>query len=163
MTGAPEAVLPPGTDDETELLLGWLGFLRGAVLRKMRGLDDESARWTPDGRLIPLIGLVNHLTRVEWRWIDGAMLGQDVERNEEEFRPGPELTLDAAVRAYRERAVATDEAVRRLGDLSTRSLEGSDENPMDLRWVLLHLVNETARHAGHADATRELLDGTTGE
>ena len=67
------------------------------------------------------------------------------------------------MRAYRERAVATDEAVRRIGDLSTPCLEGSDDNPMDLRWVLLHLINETARHAGHADATRELLDGTTGE
>ena len=160
MTGAPEAELPRGTDDETELVLGWLGFLRGAVLRKVAGLDDESARWTPEGRLIPLIGIVNHLTRVEWRWIDGAMLGHDVDRSEEEFRPGPELTLEAAVRAYRERAVATDEAVRRIGDLRTPCSEGQDT---DLRWVLLHLVNETARHAGHADATRELLDGTTGE
>ena len=163
MTGAPEAELPRGTDDETELLLGWLGFLRGAVLRKVEGLDDEAARWTPEGRLIPLLGIVNHLTRVEWRWIDGAMLGQEVDRSEEEFRPGPELTLEAAVRAYRERAVATDEAVRRIGDLRTPCSEGSADNPLDLRWVLLHLVNETARHAGHADATRELLDGTTGE
>ncbi|HEU5242380.1 MAG TPA: DUF664 domain-containing protein [Ornithinibacter sp.] len=160
MTGAPEAELPPGTDDETELLLGWLGYLRGAVLRKVEGLDEAAARWTPEGRLIPLVGIVNHLTRVEWRWIDGAMLGQEVDRSEEEFRPGPELTLDAAVRAYRERAVATDEAVRRIGDLRTPCSEGRGT---DLRWVLLHLVNETARHAGHADATRELLDGTTGE
>jgi uncharacterized damage-inducible protein DinB len=158
-----EAELPRGTDDETELLLGWLGFLRGAVLRKVDGLDDESARWTPEGRLIPLIGVVNHLTRVEWRWIDGAMLGQAVDRSEEEFRPGAELTLEAAVRAYRERAAATDEAVRRLADLSSPCSEGSADNPTDLRWVLLHLINETARHAGHADATRELLDGTTGE
>ena len=154
---------PKGTPDETELYLRWLGYLRGAVLRKVDGLDDEGARWTPEGRLIPLIGIVNHLTRVEWRWIDGAMLGQDVERTEEEFRPGPELTLEAAVRAYRSRAVETDEAVRRIGDLSSPCLEGSADNPLDLRWVLLHLINETARHAGHADATRELLDGTTGE
>ena len=154
---------PTGTPDETELYLRWLGYLRGAVLRKVDGLDDEGARWTPEGRLIPLIGIVNHLTRVEWRWIDGAMLGQDVERTEEEFRPGPELTLEAAVRAYRSRAVDTDQAVRRIGDLSSPCLEGSADNPLDLRWVLLHLINETARHAGHADATRELLDGTTGE
>ena len=163
MTRAPEAELPRGTDDETELLLGWLGFLRRAVLRKVEGLDDEAARWTPEGRLIPLVGIVNHLTRVEWRWIDGTMLGQQVERGEEEFRPGPSLTLEAAVRAYRERAVATDEAVRRIGDLRAPCSEGSADNPLDLRWVLLHLINETARHAGHADAVRELLDGTTGE
>ena len=154
---------PTGTPDELELYLRWLGFLRGAVLRKVEGLDDEGARWTPEGRLIPLIGVVNHLTRVEWRWIDGAMLGEQVDRSEEEFRPGPSLTVADAVRAYRERAVATDDAVRRIADLRTPCLEGSAENPMDLRWVLLHLINESARHAGHADATRELLDGTTGE
>ena len=71
-----------------------------------------------------------------------------------------EVVVVDAVRAYRERAVATDEAVRRLGDLTTPCTEGEST---DLRWVLLHLINETARHAGHADATRELLDGTTGE
>ena len=154
---------PTGNPDELELYLSWLGYLRGAVLRKVDGLDDEAARWTPEGRLIPLVGIVNHLTRVEWRWIDGAMLGQPTDRTEEEFRPGPSLTVADAVRAYRERAVATDEAVRRIADLRTPCLEGSVDNPMDLRWVLLHLINETARHAGHADATRELLDGTTGE
>ena len=96
---------PGGNPDETELYLSWLGFLRGAVLRKVEGLDEDAARWTPEGRLIPLLGIVNHLTRVEWRWIDGGMLGADVERTEEEFRPGAELTVPAAVAAYRERAV----------------------------------------------------------
>ena len=163
MARAPEAELPRGTDDETELLLGWLGYLRGAVLRKVEGLDEAAARWTPEGRLIPLIGIVNHLTRVEWRWIDGTMLGHPTRRGEEEFRPDASLTVEAAVLAYRERAVATDEAVRRIGDLRAPSSEGSADDPIDLRWVLLHLINETARHAGHADATRELLDGTTGE
>jgi uncharacterized damage-inducible protein DinB len=163
MTAEATPGFPTGTPDELELYLRWLGYLRGAVLRKVEGLDEEAARWTPEGRLIPLIGIVNHLTRVEWRWIDGAMLGQDVDRTEEEFRPGPALTVDAAVRAYRERAVATDGAVRRIADLTAPCAAGDDTNPLDLRWVLLHLVNETARHAGHADATRELLDGTTGE
>jgi hypothetical protein len=64
-----------------------------------------------------------------------------------------------AVAAYRDRAVATDEYVRST-PLDTPCREGGRT---DLRWVMLHLINETARHAGHADATRELLDGTTGE
>lgn len=150
---------PAGTSDERELYLNWLRFLRGAVLRNVDGLTDEDAHWTPRGRLLPLLGIVNHLTRVEWRWIDGGMLGQETERSEAEFRPGPELTLDAAVAAYRARAVATDEVVRTLA-LDTPCRRGENR---DLRWVLLHLVNETARHAGHADAVRELLDGVTGE
>jgi hypothetical protein len=97
---------------------------------------------------------------VEWRWIDGGMRGEDVDRSEEEFRPGPELTVPGAVAAYRDRAARTDAAVREIGDLTAPCAWGDGA---DLRWVLLHLVNETARHAGHADATRELLDGTTGE
>jgi hypothetical protein len=99
-------------------------------------VGDADAHWTPDGALIFLVGIVNHLTHVEWRWINGGMLGEPVSRSESEFAPGPDVTLDAP-------------CGRNAGT--------------DLRWVLLRLINETARHAGHADATRELLDGTTGE
>lgn len=157
-----DAPFPVGSEDEKELLLQWLAYLRGAVLRNLGGLDDAQARWQPDGRLIPLIGVVNHLTRVEWRWIDGGFRGEDVSRSEEEFRPGRELTLEAAVRAYRDRARATDRVVRSI-PLSQRSDPAGWGEGHDLRFVLLHLINETARHAGHADATRELLDGSTGE
>lgn len=125
----------------------------------MEDLSDEQARWTPDGALISLLGIVNHLTHVEWRWIDGAIQGGDVHRSEDEFTPGQDLTVEAAVKAYRDRAAATD-AVVRSAPLDTPTREGRGT---DLRWVLLHLINETARHAGHADATRELLDGTRGE
>jgi uncharacterized damage-inducible protein DinB len=150
---------PSGTPDERELFLSWLRYLRGAVVRKAAGLSDEDARWRPDGALLSLLGIVNHLTHVEWRWIEGGMRGQEVNRSEEEFRPGPDLTVAAALAAYRERAAATDAAVRALP--LTAPCRWGDQT--DLRWVLLHLINETARHAGHADATRELLDGTTGE
>lgn len=149
---------PDGTADERELFLGWLDFLRGAVLSKVEDVDEAAARWTPDDALLSLLGIVNHLTHVEWRWIDGAMLGEQVSRSEEEFTPT--LTVGAAVAAYRERAAATEKAVRSMPSLSAPCRWGEDT---DLRWVLLHLINETARHAGHADATRELLDGTTGE
>lgn len=67
---------PEATADERELLLRWLAYLRGSVLRNIEGLSDDQARWTPAGTLIPLIGVVNHLTQVEWRWIDGRMRGQ---------------------------------------------------------------------------------------
>ena len=58
------------------------------------------------------MALPNHLTRVEWPWIDGGMRNAEVDRSEEEFRPGPELTIEAAIAAYRDRADATDAAVR---------------------------------------------------
>ena len=95
--------MPIGDPDERELLLSWLGYLRGAIVRNVDGLSDQDGHWTPDGRLIPLLGIVNHLTHVEWRWIDGGMLGEEVSRHEEEFHPGPELTVETAVAAYRER------------------------------------------------------------
>ena len=162
MSRLEDAPFPGSTADEREQLLRWLGYLRGAVLRKVAGLGEDAARWTPGGRLIPLVGIVHHLTRVEWRWIDGALLGRPVQRGDEEFRPGPDLTLAAAAAAYRRRAAETD-AVVRATDLTTPCRGDGEQEQVDLRWVLLHLVNETARHAGHADAVRELLDGTTGE
>lgn len=158
MSGHGFPVDHPG--DDRELLLDWLGFLRGAVVRKA-SVADPAAHWCPDGRLLSLVGIVNHLTRVEWRWIDGGYLGVPVERGEAEFHPGEELTIDTALDAYRERWRKTDTLVRTTALDEPCRLEG--EEGSTLRWVLLHLVNETARHAGHADAVRELLDGTTGE
>ena len=160
MSTDQEVGFPGGSPDEVELFLRWLGYLRGAVLRKVEGLSDRDARWTPNGSLISLLGIVNHLTHVEWRWIEGGMRGEKVSRSEEEFNPRLELTVDAALVAYRERAIATDAVVRSMSSLAEPCRWGDNR---DLRWVLLHLINETARHAGHADATRELLDGTTGE
>src|SRR5665213_1637291 len=102
-----ESDFPPGSNDEKVLLLQWLGYLRGAVLRNVEGLDDARARWTPHGKLIPLLGVVNHLTNVEWRWIDGGLDGADVSRSEREFNPGNEVTLHETVAAYRQRARAS--------------------------------------------------------
>jgi uncharacterized damage-inducible protein DinB len=153
---------PVGDPDETELLLQWLGYLRRAVIRNLDGVDDEQSRWTPAGRLISLLGIVNHLTRVEWRWIDGGFGGVAVSRTEAELTPGAELTVDAALDSYRARAAATDAAIRSMALDHVSDPAGWAEGH-ELRWVVLHLINETARHCGHADATRELLDGATGE
>lgn len=153
---------PTGSHDEKELLLQWLRYLRGAVRRNLEGLNDAQARWTPGDKLIPLLGIIHHLTHVEWRWIDGAFGGVKVSRSEEEFRPPPDLSLDEALAAYRERATATDATIRFLALTQLSEPDGWADGK-DLRWVVLHLINETARHAGHADATREMLDGNTGE
>lgn len=159
MVSHAKPTFPEGTPDERELFLRWLQFLRGAVIRKVEGLSDADARWQPEGRLISLLGVINHLTHVEWRWIDGGMLGEPVSRSEAEFSPDNRVPIADALGRYRQRAARTDEAVRGLPLDAPCSMEPGT----DLRWVLLHLINETARHAGHADAVRELLDGTVGE
>ena len=150
---------PKGTDDEKELLLQFLGYVRGAVLRDVAGLSDEQARRRPDGKLMSLTGILNHLTRMEWRWMDGGYEGAAVSKEEAEFTPGPELTLAAAVEAYEQRAAKTDAMVRAI---PLDRIGGGWAKQHDLRFVVLHVIEETARHAGHADATRELLDGSTG-
>jgi uncharacterized damage-inducible protein DinB len=154
-----EIGFPLGNTDERELFLNWLRYLRSAILRNVDGLDDEQARWRSDGHLLPLLGIVHHLTNVEMRWIDGGFLGGPVERADDEPLDVARLTLNGCVDAYQRREEATERAVRTLS-LDTPHPYGPEVN---LRWVLLHLVNETARHAGHADSVRELLDGTVGE
>lgn len=149
-----------GTGDERTLLLGTLAFLRHAVVRKADGLDEERAAWTPEGGLLPLKGIIYHLAHVEWRWIAGALHGGEVSRDEGEFQADG-VSLSDAVALYRLRATATDEAVMAAQSLDQRGA-GPWGEQRDLRWILVHLIQETARHAGHADATRELLDGTKG-
>lgn len=158
MADPPRLQAPPPDGDERELLLAWIAHLRAAILRKLDDLDETQARWTPDGALLSVLGVVNHLTRMEWRWLDGAMLGAETDRSEAEFHPGPELTVADAVARYRERGRETARIARGL-PVTAPCRDGSGR---DLRWVLLHVLEETARHAGHVDATRELLDGTTG-
>ncbi len=101
MPDADATPQPAPVADERELLLAWLGYLRASLVRKLEDLSEEQARWTPEGALISVLGAVNHLTHVEWRWIDGAMRGQPTSRSEDEFHPGPELSLPAAAAAHR--------------------------------------------------------------
>jgi uncharacterized damage-inducible protein DinB len=152
--------LPGPLTDERELLLAWLQFLREAVLRKAEGLDEDQVRWRPDATLISVAGIVNHLAHVEWRWIDGTLRGEPVSRSEEEFTVPEDRPFADVAAAYRTRAARTEEIVR--GANLADACHHPRHPGITLRWVLLHLIEETARHAGHADATRELLDGSTG-
>lgn len=152
---------PEGTGEERELFIRWLDFLRESLIQKLDGLSEEEARWHPDDKLLSVLGVVNHLTHVEWRWIDGAFLGGETSRSDEEFVPPATATVSDILTSYRVRAGRTTSAIREAPSLSLGCTHPMAKS-RDLRWVLVHLVEETARHAGHADATRELLDGTTG-
>ena len=131
-TQDPDPPFPVGNPDERELLLSWLGFLRGAVLRKINALNDDDSRWTPNGRLISLLGIVNHLTKLEWRWIDGSMRGEDTKREPSEFYPGPELTVDRGGRSVS----GTSGRHRRLRqvDASQHAMPGGRSRPICAGW-----------------------------
>lgn len=155
------------TSDERELLLRYLRLQREMVVASTVGLTEDQARWRPDDRLIPVIGIVNHLTHVEARWIDGAYARRPVAwRSEEEFVVAGDRTLAEVVDEYAVRAETTERTVRAAPGLGAPCVGppglGRSEaglSGLDLRWVLLHLIEETAHHAGHAESTREMLDG----
>jgi hypothetical protein len=159
------------TDDERELLLRFLDRQREEVVATAAGLSETQARWTPDGKLLPIIGVINHLTYVEWRWIDGRYLRAEFPPRTDEFHPSRAVSLAEVISDYWARARRTEEVVRLAPSLDVACVGGEGggppvhvplglADPIDLRWILLHLIEETAHHAGHADSTRELIDGT---
>ena len=160
MVVAPEFKVPALTGDERETLLGFLDWKRAAVLHAARDLSDEQARWTPDGKLLPIAGLINHLAHVEARWIDGKYLCEDAPAADPDTEFATQRPLQELVDAYCVRRLRTNEIVRNAPDLDVLCPGGHRPLPdLNLRWVLFHLLEETSQHAGHADATREMLDG----
>lgn len=164
--------VPGPSADEREVLLGFLRWKRAQVVATAEGLTEEQLRWRPDGpRLLPIIGIINHLALMEWRWIEGRFGGSPFPpRQDDEFRVAHDLTGAAAIAAYWEQSQRTERLVRAaegldvpcVGDEGGRgpvhALLGFDR-PLSLRWVLLHVIDDTSHHAGHADSTREMLDG----
>jgi hypothetical protein len=92
-----------------------------------------------DDDLISLLGIVNHLTHVEWRWIDGGFGGVEVSRTQAEFTPGVDLSVDAALDSYRARAAANDTAIRSMA-LDRVSDPAGWAGGRNLRWAALHLI-----------------------
>jgi hypothetical protein len=160
---------PPMLGGEREQLAGFLDFLRGAVVMKAAGLSDEQARRSlVPSELTTVAGLVSHLTLVEQYWFGIVMDGQP-DPWEERLRADQDAEFRAALDIPIGRLVADYEAeCQRSRDLAARlDLDATGTTakgaPVNLRWVLIHMIEETGRHAGHLDLLRELLDGSTGE
>ena len=163
-----ERVDPNRMAGEVEALAQQLDFHRATVLRKLDGLDDEMLRrpMTPSG--VSLLGLVKHLAATEHGWLlktyaalpEPDLYSADDDENAD-FRVGPDETADAIVAQYLRVCERAREVVD-AGDPDdvVRTPWGAEVN---LRAVLLHLLQETARHNGHADIIREAIDGATGQ
>ena len=131
------------------------------MLRKVDGVSDEDARRAPVPTGTSLLWLVKHLARAEAVWILERFAGEEVEPELVDHHVGPEDTLETAIDRYRTTWARSD-AVIAASDLDALCAGIDDEPNPNLRWVLAHLLEETARHAGHADILRELIDGRTG-
>ncbi len=159
---------------EDQALLDFLAAQRDSVLAIVAGLDEQAwhrpvvpSGWTP-------AGLVEHLGGAEWHWFQGVVCGTVPEPppGDEDlpaYDPTAAFVTDEPsaeiIRFYRDQCASSD-AVLAATPLSARprgkhGVPGEDEPP-NVRWVVLHMIEETARHAGHLDIARELLDGQTG-
>ncbi|TVX91142.1 DinB family protein [Mycolicibacterium porcinum] len=151
---------PPRTaNTETEVLRGFLDYLRTSSAAKVDGAPEPMARSSPVPSGTTLLGLLNHLTHVE-RWI---FLGDDVTDWPATFTVEPSDTGADVVARYREVVERANEVLDGCTDLAAslpRSPSG--RSAPTVRWALTHMIEETGRHAGHADILRELIDGTTG-
>jgi uncharacterized damage-inducible protein DinB len=156
----------PYTGGEKESLRASLDRHRDVVLWKLAGLDDERLRrpMTPSGT--NLIGLVKHLASVEYGWFV-ATFGREVEplwfdpATEQDMSLTPDETTKQILAFYERARAAADRVIAELDlDETGTAWHGAT---VSLRWVLIHMIEETARHAGHMDILRELIDGATGD
>jgi uncharacterized damage-inducible protein DinB len=164
---------PPLTGDERATLTGFLDYQRATLEWKCSGLDAEQlARRAMPPSTMSLLGLIRHLAEVEWSWFDRFAL--DGWRRDPRFFTLDQLDLDfdgavadpavvaEAYAAWRE-AIEESRAVTARFDLDATFMHARWEKSISLRWVLTHMIEEYARHNGHADLLREAIDGETGE
>jgi len=145
---------------EVATALAFLDYLRRGVLRKLDGLSLDQARHSPVRSGTSLLGLVKHLTAVELYWFGRRFAGLEISLSPDSFALVPEDDVATVRGAYEEAARRSDEIAAAAAGPDEPMRRGS--HGLTLRWVLNHVLEETARHAGHADILRELLDGTTG-
>lgn len=157
----PDRRTPFDLAGEKETLLRFLEYLRESIILKVEDLDDESARVSTVPSGTSLLGLVKHLTVVELTWFQYVLAGLQTSFPVDAIEPTD--TVASVVDAYRS-TIATNTVIvdtyDDLDGLCARAFRTPE--PLSLRWLLVHMVEETARHAGHADILREQIDGRTG-
>jgi uncharacterized damage-inducible protein DinB len=165
---------PPGQADERSTLLAFLRWQRETLELKCAGLDaDQLARRPLEYSSLSLLGLVRHMADVERGWFRRRLARQDAPphfRTQAEpdaafngAAPDPALVADAWER-WRSEIAFADQFSAEAPDLETIATDGDQwRGPLSLRWVLIHMVEEYARHNGHADLLRQRIDGRVGQ
>ena len=140
-------------------LVDLLQFQRESLVRKVTGVDDATARSSPVASGTSLLWLIKHLAWAEVSWLLHRFAGQDVPWIDDTV--APDDTLTSVVESYRTAWRMVDPVLAEAG-LDELAQHTGGQGPANLRWIVAHLLEETARHAGHADILRELIDGETG-
>ncbi|NAZ74764.1 DUF664 domain-containing protein [Kineococcus sp. T13] len=166
---APERVEPAGTADERALLAAYLDHHRATFARKVAGLSAEQLRRRAvEPSSLSLLGLARHLAEVERSWWRRRVDGQDVAPlTYDEGNPDGDFDDVGSADAAADLAWLAQEQHLAREVLARHSLddvfEHAGQGTLSVRWVLVHLVEEYARHNGHADLLRERVDGEVGE
>ena len=164
MTESQREATPRIDSSERDTALAFLRFVRHSIVKKTDGLDDEQLRRPVVGTGTNLLGLVAHSTGGEHYWFTYTFAGQMPRPGEEIFdmQVPADRTTDEVLAGYREAAARSDALIEAAESMDAPCAEVVDGEPKTLRWVVAHMTGETARHAGHADILREIIDGTTG-
>ena len=157
------------TLNELDALAGFLDQQRDALVRKVDGLSDADARLVPTVSSLSLLSLLKHCAVWEERWFQGVVAGRPLADGwpdtrhataGEDFQVADDDTIARWLTRF-EAAIQTSREIVRSRGLDARC-ERADIADSNVRWVVLHLIEETARHAGHAEIIRETIDGRRG-
>jgi uncharacterized damage-inducible protein DinB len=148
--------------DDMPMARAWLTHLRESAIYKLSDLDEEQLRWRPSAAANSLGQIVVHLGYAERLWFRAIFAGEtmDMEWRSRMFDLPDGWAAPQIERFYRDECAATDRVLDAASTFDAPS--AGAVRPTTLRWVVVHMIEETARHAGHMDLTRELLDGQTG-
>ncbi|KIH97256.1 mini-circle protein [Streptomonospora alba] len=156
------------TGGERQTVEAFLDYLRWAVAGKARGLTEDQARRRLVGSETTLAGVLHHLMLVERNWFQrivsgrsAAELGLPLDTADDTWAVPDGATLASLTAGYEQECARSREAAARF-DLD-HAFEHENAGRLSLRWILLHMMEETARHTGHADILREQTDGRTGD
>lgn len=171
--------MPPQEGDEVATLLGFLAYQRATLEWKCRGLTDNQFRVVRPPSSVTLGGLLKHLAYVEDYWFTEVVAGEpapepwasaDTDADPDwEWHSAADDSADDLRALWAERVVRSDAVMsKRLGQLDAAALSKAHpawggQGRVSLRWILVHMIEEYARHNGHADLIRESIDGETGE
>jgi hypothetical protein len=145
---------------EVEQLRAALDKLRSSVLKKLAGLSDTDARRSTVGSGTNLAGLVQHLTFVESSWFEQTVAGGKATRGQRSMLVDSSVSLPTLRAEYRAACEVSNEIIAAMGRADAPVTRNG--KALDLRSVILTVIEETSRHAGHADIIREQIDGQTG-
>lgn len=155
--------VPLNDAGEPDTALAFLTFARSCVLKKVDGLDEEQLRRRLVVSDTTLLGLVQHLTGCERYWFGYTLAGDSRYADvDSDMVVAADRSAAQVIADYRAAIAESDAHLHATDCLDVRTAQPVNDEPSTLRWVIAHMTSETARHAGHADILRELIDGTTG-